>query len=194
MAELSSLLAVLTDLARRYPLGTTVALLLAVLWLLIHARPRRLDSSYEREHPAAWSAAKRRLDRESPKRACHGCLVWRVLAIVPLVGSVVRLILKGRLHWNHWRYPDQPGAERRIHMSRLCSGVWPDHHTDADKWRRAGESIPFIGRYAWVVVKPAFLLTAWISQLAILGGIGASLWFGIPPVVQFLAEHVTIHR
>jgi hypothetical protein len=180
-------------LAQAYPRSALVVAAFIVLWTTIHARPRRLDSSYVREHPNEWAAAKRRLDRETPGKCCDACILWRALAAVPLVGGIFRALLKGRLQWHHWRYPDRPGEERRIHMSRLCTDVGFDHHGDADKWRRFAESIPGIGRWAWAVVKPAFLATALVSQLAVtlvvLGGFAAGLWFGIP----FLADHVSIH-
>jgi hypothetical protein len=192
LAFLRGVAAELWRLAIAHPRWALGALVFVAVWTTIHARPR-LDSSYIRDHPAEWAAAKRRLNREDPDGACDACILWRALAAVPVVGAVVRLILKGRLQWHHWRYPPRPGEERRIHMSRLCTDVWPDHHGDADKWRRAAESVPLVGSYLWPVVKPAFLATALVGQLVttlvVGGGLGAALWFG----GSFLADHVTFH-
>jgi hypothetical protein len=175
-----------------HPRWVAGGLAIGLLWVLIHARPR-LTSGYERQMPQVWAARRNRYVREHGKW-CRACLLWNLLAVVPVAGGMVRWVRRRTIQVHHWRYGavGQEGQERDLWLSCLCTDMWPDHHGDADDWRRFGESLPLVGRWAWIVMKPAFFLTAFLCQLVItagiLGGIAAGLFYGIP----FLAQHVTV--
>lgn len=202
MPNLTRAFAFLLDLARRYPLAALGALLLALLWVTIHARPR-LTSKYESEFPEAWRERWNRYRRDHPAKRCNACLLWNLLEGIPVVGRAFHWIHAARIQLHHWAYPSVPGTEKDRHLSWLCTDRWPDHHGDADDWRRFAESLPLIGRWAWAPIKVAFFTTAFVCQLGcvllVLGGLTLGIGMAIVGpaevghFVQNLAEHVTVH-